>query len=269
MIDAPRKSPLGKLMQDRPQAVGAVIWPYQCSGWNAQTRLARIRDHYTVIEKMGGVLDFPVNGKILLLDLEEIRDGFHVVIDQPIWFMREGQLALNLFLGDTRIYTLAFSLFHQTNVVAACIGAIQGRDIEGALETYRELTRVSYGMRPRDLLFEIFRMFCFELGISEIFAVSDEYRFHKDTRYFGPKPHTKILSTYNEIWTDRGGTLVNPMFFQFAVSQPERDLATVPAKKRNMYRRRFEMLRRIRRQMHERCSRLEPAHVEFRPCKKS
>ena len=255
MIDAPRESPLGKLIRHRPEAIGAVIWPYQCAGWNAQTRLARIRDHYAVVEKIGGAIDFPVDGKISLLDLGDIREGFHVIVDQPIWFMREGQLAINLFLGDVRMYTLAFSLFHQKNAIAAFVGAIQGRDIEGALEEYRELTKAAHGMRPRDLLIEVFRMFCAELGVTQIFAVSDEYRHHKD-RYFGEVSKKKFSASYDEIWTDRGGVRVDPMFYQLDTGDTVRDLATIPSKKRSMYRRRFEMLRRIRAQMHDRYSSL-------------
>jgi uncharacterized protein VirK/YbjX len=256
MIDAPGESSLGKLMRDRPQTVGAIIWPYQCASWKAFTRLARIRDHYAVIEKIGGAIDFPVDGQIFLLDLGDICEGYYVLVDQPEWFMREGQLAINLFLGDARMYTLAFSFFHRGNAIAACVGAIQGRDIEGALEKYRELTKASHGMRPRDFLIEVFRMFCAELGVAEIFAVSDQYRHHRDP-YFGQASANKCSANYDEVWTDRGGVRVDPMFYKLGVIEPERDLATVPSKKRGMYRRRFEMLQCIRDQMHHRWAALK------------
>ena len=252
LIDAPQETPLGKLMHYRPETIGAVIWPYQCSGWNAKTRIARIRDHYSVVERIGGMLDFAVDGRIPLLDLDEIREGFRVIVDQPVWFMREGQLAINLFLGDTRIYTLAFSFFQSENGISAFIGAIQGRDIDGVLTNYRELTKASHGMRPRDLLFETFRMFCSELGVSQILAVSDEYRHHRYQNYFGRATRETFSSNYDEIWTDRGGVRSNPMFFQLEVDEKRRDLTEVPAKKRSMYRRRYEMLGRISCQMHER-----------------
>ena len=251
LIDAPRQSPLGRLIQYRPQTVGVVIWPYQCSGWDARTRVERIYDHYAVIEELGGVIDFPPNKQQLLADLGHVRDGFRIIIDQPAWFLREGQLAINLFLGETRIYTLSFSLFHHENGFAAFIGAIQGRDIDGILEQYRELTKASHGMRPRDLLFEIFRIFCSELGVVDIFAVANEFRHHNDQRYFHKSFAEKSRSNYNEIWMDRGGARVDPMFFHFGVDKPERDLATVPTKKRAMYRRRAEMLRAGRLQIKE------------------
>jgi uncharacterized protein VirK/YbjX len=254
MINAPRNSPLGRLMERRPETVGAVIWPYQCLGWDARTRLARIRDHYSVLEIIGGPLNFPVDGKLSLLDLHEIREGLHVVLDQPKWFMREGQLTINLFLRDTRMFSLAFSLCYQENRLSAFIGSIQGRDIEGALAEYRELTKAAQGMRPRDLLIEVFRMLCAVAGVTDIFAVSNEHRHHRG-RYFG-NASKKFSVNYDEIWTDRGGVRVDPMFFQFRVDGQQRDLDSMPAKKRGMYRRRYDMLKSIRQKLHDNYCRL-------------
>ena len=249
MIAAQRDTPLGRLIEDRPETVGAVIWPYQCAGWNARTRLARICEHYSVIERMGGPIDFPVNGKLLLVDLCQIREGLHVTIDRSKWFMREGDLVINLFLEGIRMYSLAFSFFYQDGGFAAFIGAIQGRDNDSALQDYRDLTRASNGMRPRDLLIELFRIFCATLGVESIFAVADDYRSHRH-RYFG-KRSKPFFNNYDEIWKDRGGIRVEPMFFRLGVDNLMKSLDTVPPKKRGMYRRRYAMLESVRRQMHD------------------
>jgi uncharacterized protein VirK/YbjX len=111
IINAAPETPLAKLMNRRPETIGAVVWPYQCCGWDAKTRLYRIREHYRVIENLGRPFDFSVDEAVRLADLSEVREGFEVVLDQPKWFMREGQLSLNLFLHNERIYTLAFSFF--------------------------------------------------------------------------------------------------------------------------------------------------------------
>src|SRR5262249_2572299 len=215
MINAPCESSLGKAMASRPEMVGAVIWPYQCLGWGARVRLARIRDHYSVVDHIGGAIDFPVEGKLVLLDLAEIREGLHVVLDQPKWFMREGQLAINLFLHQTRLYSLVFSLGHGDDL-AVFVGAIQGRDLEGILNEYRVLTKAAHGMRPRDLLIELFRMFCATLGIRYIFAVADAYRQHRSS-YYGEESKKKLNVNYDEIWEDRGGIRTDRMFFQLHV----------------------------------------------------
>src|SRR5205085_10943663 len=143
-----------------------------------------------------------------LLDLSEIRPGFQVVLDQPRWFMREGQFAINLFLNETRLYSLVFSLFRDGDVLTAFIGAIQGRDIEGILEEYRDLTKAAHGMRPRDLLIEIFRFFGQAIGLTRILAVSDGSCQHR-SNYYGGSASRKISTDYNEIWEDRGGTCID------------------------------------------------------------
>jgi uncharacterized protein len=250
LLEASKQGPLGQLMTCRPETIGAVIWPYQCSSWDAQTRLARIQEHYAALEKMSGPINFPVHGRLVLLDLKEIREGLVVVLDQPKWFMREGQITINLFQGDGRIYSLSFSFFCHGTSLAAFVGAIQGRDIEGINDEYRELTKAAHGLRPRDLLLEAFRMLCTELGVGKIFAVADQYRHHRHS-YFG-KAEEKLGANYDEIWSDRGGVRVDPTCYELEVRGQDRDLATVSPKKRSMYRRRSEMLARLRIQVHER-----------------
>ena len=257
LINAPANSPLDKLMKARPQTVGAVIWPYQCVGWDARARLSRIYDHYSVIEMLGEPLNFPVDGQLLLLDLRDVHENLKVIVDQPLWFIREGQLTISLFLDETRIYSLSFSLFHENNELAAFVGALQGRDLEGILDKYRELTKACHGMRPRDFLIEIFRALCCTLGVAHIFAVSDEHRHHR-SRYFGKAVSKKDLSTnYNQVWQDRGAVRVNPMFYRLEIVGQDRDLPNITAKKRAMYRRRYEMLKSLREQLNLNYKRLK------------
>src|SRR5262245_65915418 len=80
-IHAPPESALGRLIAQRPETVGAAIWPYQCLSWNARTRLARIHDHCSAVERVGRPLDFEADDRLHLLDLGEIRHGLRVVLD--------------------------------------------------------------------------------------------------------------------------------------------------------------------------------------------
>ena len=257
-MHAPRPKSLGKLMTQRQETVGVVIWPYQCLDWDACTRLNRIRDHYSIIDSLGGPIDFPVNDRLVLLDLGEIREDLQIVLDQPKWFMREGQLTINLFLGDLRLYSLVFSLGSDAEGVAAFVGAIQGRDLEGILEEYRALTKAAHGMRPRDLLIEAFRMFCRAIGVARIYAVADEHRQHRSP-YYGPTADKKLNLNYDEVWKERRGVRVDRLHFQLDVNPTERDLESIPAKKRGMYRRRYEMLRKIDKSFRARWSALAKA----------
>ncbi|MGZ8984360.1 MAG: VirK/YbjX family protein [Methylotenera sp.] len=257
LLGAAEGSLINKLIKQRPETVGAIVWPYQCRTWDAKTRLNRIVEHYSVIEGLSPLIDFPVNGALKLLDLGGVYENLHVVLDQPKWFMREGQLVLNLFLDDVRIYSLAFSLAHESGKVVAYVGAMQGRNIDGLLDTYREITKAMYGMRPRDFLFKLFRAFCRAVGVSKIFAVSDSSRHHRSS-YFGNKAEKKELTpNYDEIWLELGGILETSDFYVFSVDPQRRNLEEVPSKKRSMYRQRYEFLDATEGLMLEVCAHLD------------
>jgi uncharacterized protein VirK/YbjX len=256
MLDAPPATALGRFMGQRPEIVGALLWPYQCSAWSARTRLTRIRAHYSAISEISSPFDFSPHEQLVLLDLREITEDLRLVLEQPHWFMREGQLTISLFDGETRIYSLVFSLLREDGTLVAFIGGIQGRDIEGVLDKYRELTKASHGLRPRDLLLELFRMLCAPLGVEQIRGVADEYRQNR-SRYFGKSAKTKILPTnYNDIWEDRGGSRIAPTFYQLPAQSQQRELEEIPAKKRGMYRRRYALLSSLKAQLQANFERL-------------
>lgn len=243
-IHPPVGSALERLMLARPETVGAVVWPYQCLGWDAVTRLERIESHCKAIDALGAGLDFRVDQAVQLLNLDNLSPGLRVVLDQPRWFMREGQLAINLFAGGVRIYTLAFSFGFLPDGLAAYVGAIQGANTAGIQDGYKELTKALHGMRPRDFLVELFRTFCRCLDVLRIYAVADESRQHR-SKYFGAAKASTLTLNYDDIWVERGGVRANEDFFVLAPEAPDRSLEDVPSKKRAMYRRRYEMLAEI------------------------
>ncbi|MEQ1599223.1 MAG: DUF535 family protein [Methylotenera sp.] len=230
------------LILERPETLGAIIWPYQCNTWDAKTRLSHIAEHYNAIEDLKFKIAFPLDGALKLLDLTNVYKGLHIVLDQPKWFMREGQLVINLFLDKTRILSLAFSFARESGKVVAYIGAIQGRNFDWSLDLNRDLTKAMHGMRPRDFLFEQFRTLCRTVGVSKIYAVSNASRHHLDS-YFGKKNEKRELAlNYDEVWIERGGILEDSDFYVFSMNLQKKNIQQIPAKKRSMYRRRYEFL---------------------------
>lgn len=237
-------SPLQRTMKQRPELVGVVVWPYICSDWSARTCLQRIDEHFRVVESMGSMLDFPINETLTLLELEDVAANLRVVLDQPQWFMREGLLVINLFVKDVRIYSLAFSFAYDDGRVVAHVGGIQGVNTEGILGDYKDLTKNLHGMRPRDFLVELFRIFCRCVGVTRIYAVNDAKRQHRSS-YFGAAKTEISHLNYNDIWVERGGVRDDEDFFAFSMETPMKNLEEVPSKKRAMYRRRYELLQLI------------------------
>jgi uncharacterized protein VirK/YbjX len=241
-------SPLQRTIVQRPEVVGVVVWPYICASWNARTRLQRIEEHFRVIESMGSVLDFPIDEQLVLLDLADVAANLRVVLDQPKWFMREGMLVLNLFAQEARIYSLAFSLALEEGKVVAYVGAVQGVDSEDIMDDYKDLTKTLHGMRPRDFLVELFRIFSRCVGVTKIYAVNDDKRQHRSS-YFGAAKSEALFLNYNTVWEERGGERFDGNFFVLSTKTPMKSLDEVPSKKRAMYRRRYELLQLLEERM--------------------
>lgn len=237
-------SAVSRAMEKRPELLGAVHWPYICANWDARTRLQHIADHFKVIDSLGPPLDFPIDQSFQVLDLADVQESLRVVLDQPRWFMREGLLVLNLFAGDVRIYSIAFSFGREAADTVAYVGAIQGGNTDGVMAEYKDLTKTLHGMRPRDFLVELLRSFCRAAGVKKIYAIADASRQHRSS-YFGRAKSDVLSLDYDEIWTERGGTKVNDDFFVLAMAPAFKPLEEVASKKRAMYRRRYELLESI------------------------
>lgn len=229
---------LARTMAGIPKTIGALVWPYQCASWGVGMRLGRIQDHCRELDRLGPPYAFGMDEKLVLLDWPE-TDGLRLVLDQPKWFLREGGFALNLFQGDFRAMTIAFSLYRpEGGPLEILIGCLQGRDREGILDLYRDLTKRMHGLRPRDLLFECLRGLCRHLGVGRILAVADEDRHHRHP-FFGA---TEFPTEYNEIWADRGGRRIDWQTFELPLARVERDMSEIKPKKRSLYRRRYAFL---------------------------
>ena len=235
----PPGTALSQVMAQRPKILGALIWPYQCAAWDAKERLARIHSHYTEVDRMGAPFVFDLDASLSIVDLSDLRRGLRLVIDQPEWFMREGGLVVNIFVGNFRAFSLAFSFYRSPEgQLAAVVGGLQGRNREDALDLYRDLTKLLYGLRPRDFLFEVFRMIGRHCGVDVLHAVCQNQRHHLDP-YFGSPT---LSLDYDKIWQDRQGMLGPTHFYSFPVAPETRDLSTVKPNKRSLYRKRFAFL---------------------------
>lgn len=253
-------SALSRAIEKRPEMMGAILWPYICANWDAHTRLRHIAEHFNVIGSLGRPFDFSIDQSFELLDLADVQESLRVVLDQPRWFMREGQLVMNLFAGEARIYSIAFSFGREAGETVAYIGAIQGGNKDGVMADYKDLTKTLHGMRPRDFLVELLRSLCRTAGVTRIYAIADASRQHRSS-YFGRAKLDVLSLDYDEIWTERGGVKANGDFFALAMEPALKPLEEVASKKRAMYRRRYELLESLDARIALACGRPAPVRA--------
>jgi uncharacterized protein VirK/YbjX len=199
-----------------------------------------LKAHASTLEGRLEKYSFSVLQSWHLLDLSEFAiPNHHVVIDKPLWFCNEGLITLNILKGRFRFFSITFSFFSNGPDIGIIIGGIQGRKAKNILAQYREFTKLTHGMRPRDFIFEVLRMIVRAEGVKQIVAIPDRYRYHRHKYFKINRPDLHL--NYDEIWKDRGGFVNSEEMYELPLIS-NRNLEQVAARKRAMYRRRYDLL---------------------------
>lgn len=223
--------------------IGVVEWPYLHNGWDVETRLNAIASHYETLEGLlPDLMDIHVGKVLTLFQFGVEHENISVILDRPNWFIREGEIVINLVQNDLRIASIAFTLSQKTGKVIAYVGAVQGLHSgiprDQALEVYKRLTKLFYGLRPRTLLLEILKAYSKKLGISQLYGISDQNRHHRH-KYFGFNQNSYFKSDYNLFWEEHAGYLnQHTGFYQLDMKPAIRAIDTIPSKKRSQYKKR-------------------------------
>lgn len=240
LLHAPDGSLLQRTVAGRPETLNLVSAPYVNARWDAATRLTALADHVELLERLPAFLGFDVHQSLELMPLPELGPDYHLVLDKPYWFHREGVLTLNLFRANLRLFSLSFAVEDRADGRTLLIGGVQGRNLPNALDEYRTITANAHGLRPRDLLLDLLRILTAPLEVTRMRGISDACRHHR-SRYFGQDTGRALPLDYDEMWEDRGGQRSGD-FYLIPVARQVRDPADIAAKKRAMYRRRYAML---------------------------
>lgn len=239
LCEAREGSALADFVAARPECWSMVLAPYVVATWAAPLRFRRIVDHCSTVERLGPLMNFPQEAFVDLVSLEEIGPDYRLVLDHPRWLLRDGQMALSIWEGADRLFSLSFCLSSQDGALIAYVGGVQGRKEEGVLERYRRFTKLSEGVRPSDMIAELFRMLCVAMGVTRVLAVSDATR-HQVSSYCQARPGANAAKfSYDEFWGARGAERTADGFFDVLLSPRRRSAEEVRVNKRAMYRRRY------------------------------
>lgn len=242
---------------------GLIEWPYINNSWGVATRLDVFATHYEILHNNALWLKIiDKKNDLLIVDLSFAIEGVYLLIDQANWFLREGELVLNLFKDDLRVSSLAFTIGKERNELIIFIGAIQGIhkgvSSEESLFIFKQISKACYGLRPRSILIEVLRMIGSNLGVVKIMGVSDEHRHHRHP-YFGKRDVLKYGANYNEIWKEHGGEIDYSRlgFYDIPIVPERKKITDIPSRKRALYRHRNELLNAIKDMVESKCTALD------------
>lgn len=254
----PRHAALQEALLRRPTLVNCVVHPYLNADWSATRKLEVIAGHYAMLGGRLGFLRFAANE---VVELGCTDEGLHIRMEKPASYEHEGEVNISLFSAETRLYSLVFTLSQQGIGRVAYIGALQGLHSDAALEIYRGLTHRMFGLRPRDLLVDAFRMLCVELGVTRILAISNAGRVSSNV-YFSSS--TQVHSSYDSAWLDAHAVAAEENFFDLGPARIERASDDIPSRKRAQYRRRYAMLDALQAQIRQAVATVSAADMHRR-----
>lgn len=237
-------SGLGRQLRMRPELWGIAVTPFVCADWSAPERIRTLVQHCRTVDRLPATLSRAMETEVDLVRLEQIGPAYRLVLHQVDKLLREGLLTLSLFDGPQRLFTLSFTIAGDPPGSIVYVGGLQGIYGAAAQDRYREMTKATYGLRPRDLLIEFLCALSRQLGVARIMAVSDE-RHMLNSEYslrnlaiYAARRHLN----YNDTWLERGGHRLSTSFFELPVALHRRAPDEIPARKRKLYASRYRLL---------------------------
>lgn len=226
--------------------------PYLAANICHKQQLSALLFHYGYIQEH---LPTPLlNGHLTPMGftLAEIdaRDGqrYFLRLGSLDHLNREGEATV-LFTDDNNIM-LAEMTFAVTPEQGATlfIGGLQGAHRDIPHDAIHSATKSCHGLFPKRLVLEAVLLLAARLGIHRILAVGNGTHMYQAWRYFYKKK--KFLhADYDNFWISLNGQRNDQGHFQLPLSIARKPLEALPSKKRAEYRRRYELLDQLTRQI--------------------
>ncbi len=239
--------PLKALPAHYPELLDKPMRPYRFACSTVSQRAAMVEDHYRLLlARYPHLIDPLYLGEGIELGRYPSHD-YRIVLRHDGTFRREAELALSIVneRGE-RLYSCAFSLARCNDELALVIGSVQGPEpcVAEPQEQVRALTKAGHGLRPKSLVVMLVMALAEAMGAHHVSAVRMKAHIFQAKRYSNKK-RACLQADYDELWQEFGALSQDANFvrLQPAVRKPLEEIA---AKKRAMYRRRYEWLDQLK-----------------------
>lgn len=232
-----------------PTLLGKIMRPYLHARATPEQSARMLAGHYHFLHQ-----HFPEQIAPIYLDggmtlgcfpvADEQGQEWRILLRYEPRFRREGELAISIVDAQARRwYTCAFSIIPHQSGHALAIGVMQGPSsvpAEMAKEQIRQLTRMGYGLRPRQLMLELVMQLAQQWQLQHVLAITRGSHVFC-SRYYRHKKQGKIKIDYDELWQEWPHQPFDDSFIELLPSE-HKPLDEIPSRKRAMYRRRYEWL---------------------------
>ncbi|WP_161539869.1 DUF535 family protein [Glaciimonas sp. PCH181] len=235
-------SPLhAKLASATPKLLQKIYRPYQSNRLRSLDRLSMLISHYNFVLAHGlAPLVLRAAESPLILGCINGKSGtvYSIELSSIATLDREGELALNLFVDQQRLFSVAFTFYGDNLQPCVGIGCLQGPRGSDAQDRVRFATRDMFGMRPKSLMVRLVREIGKAYGCQHLILVSNRNRVMQQQMRTG-----QIFANYDEFWRELGAMSRTDGDFQLSCSDiPDINLEQLASSKRSEARKRIALI---------------------------
>jgi uncharacterized protein VirK/YbjX len=241
---------LAAVTRHHPYVFCKLQRPYLNRHLDVGQRLATLKQHYSFVAKQfsqSGMESIYADPGLLLAVLP-VKDVGNFGVQLSYGRQeKEGDLIVQLVNldKDKRLFELSFCISKfDPQPRELFIGGLQGNRRNHDKDLIIAITRAMHGLRPKALLVFVLQQLAVCWKIAKIRAVSDDTHIYRH-----PHKLKELVTSYNEFWIDCDGTTGSEGMFELPAVFAAREISSIRANKRQMYRHRYVMLAEIARQI--------------------
>jgi uncharacterized protein len=233
-------------------------YPYLSLHFNKKQQLNALKQHYDWV-----FLNFNEDSYYNEINLfsysfiDNDNQSFLVEIscDFKSPFEYEGEISFFMKVNGEIQYTLTFLSIIENGISSLFIGGLQaGKPTVTDLEGLKHLTKIMYGLRPKQLILHSLSIFASYMNIHQIIAISNEnHIFSKKQRRWSKK---KLKTSLNSFWEEFDVHKNDSGNYMFAPLSSNIDLEKIVSKKRSQYRKRQVILTELTQQIENNISKI-------------
>lgn len=219
--------------------------PYLHLGLPSAGRADALVDHYDFVKSLENVqmrnTFLSEKGNTVTQFTGKDGEAFRVVLGSIGKSEREGEANMFLYMEDTLLAALTFSIVQRPEGPTMIVGGFQGAHRSTPHEVIKQATKSCYGLFPKRLLLESLQRVAAETGVQRILAVSDTGHVFRSLRYRHRKKNVFVAS-YNEFWDSISATPYSSALYDVPLELPRKPMEEIASKKRSEYRKRYTLL---------------------------
>lgn len=195
------------------------------------------------------------------MTLDDTLGDMNLVLCAESGQRKEGLAAVMFNLpGEVPVYQILFWIARRGDDWSMWIGAMQGPNVDDAKELVKRITKRCHAYRTKNLILYAAQAVARSLGVTKIFAVTNEGYYANNHL----RRDRKLKTSFSDFWAEAGGTPTDDArFYELPLTETRKTVDEIPSHKRAQYRRRFKLLDELDAAIAETLRRFERANRDI------